>query len=80
MEAVKTGGWILLDEINLATSETLDCLSGLLEEGKESVVLLEKGFVQYQYLNYVVAWEIIIMLTENCSQSQGTQTSVCLLA
>jgi midasin len=44
---VKKGGWILLDEINLATSETLDCLSGLLEEGRESVVLLEKGFKQY---------------------------------
>jgi midasin len=43
VEAVKKGGWILLDEINLATSETLDCLSGLLEEGRESVVLLEKG-------------------------------------
>lgn len=42
---MKTGGWILLDEINLASTETLDCLSGLLEEERESIVLLEKGFV-----------------------------------
>lgn len=34
---------MLLDEINLATSETLDCLSGLLEGTKGSICLLEKG-------------------------------------
>lgn len=33
----------MLDEINLATSETLDCLSGLLESSKGSLALLEKG-------------------------------------
>ncbi|XP_062522052.1 midasin-like [Corticium candelabrum] len=46
VEAVKNGNWILLDEINLASSETLDCLSGLLEKGRESAVLLEKGELQ----------------------------------
>ena len=34
---------MLLDEINLANSETLDSLSGLLENSRESISLLEKG-------------------------------------
>ncbi|KAK6636191.1 hypothetical protein RUM43_009849 [Polyplax serrata] len=41
--AMRKGHWVLLDEINLATSETLDCLSGLLENSRESITLLEKG-------------------------------------
>ncbi|KAF3702507.1 Midasin Dynein-related AAA-ATPase MDN1 MIDAS-containing protein [Channa argus] len=42
-QAVKKGHWILLDEINLATAETLECLSGLLEGTTSSVVLLDRG-------------------------------------
>ncbi len=42
MEAVRCGHWILLDEINLATAETLQCLSSLLESPKDSFVLPEK--------------------------------------
>ncbi|XP_069743424.1 midasin [Narcine bancroftii] len=42
-QAVKNGEWILLDEINLASAETLECLSGLLEGNKSSLVLLDRG-------------------------------------
>ncbi|KAK2856665.1 hypothetical protein Q5P01_005400 [Channa striata] len=42
-QAVKKGHWILLDEINLATAETLECLSGLLEGTTSSLVLLDRG-------------------------------------
>ncbi|XP_061756335.1 midasin isoform X2 [Nerophis ophidion] len=42
-KAVKKGHWILLDEINLAAAETLECLSGLLEGSAGSLVLLDRG-------------------------------------
>ncbi|KAM4633655.1 midasin [Polymixia lowei] len=42
-KAVKKGEWILLDEINLAAAETLECLSGLLEGSAGSLVLLDRG-------------------------------------
>lgn len=42
VNCIQNGDWVLLDEINLASTETLECLSTILEpEG--SVVLLEKG-------------------------------------
>ncbi|XP_066138163.1 midasin [Euwallacea fornicatus] len=43
VKAVQEGSWVLLDEINLATAETLECLSGLLENTCGSVCLLERG-------------------------------------
>lgn len=39
--AVRTGHWVLLDEINLASPETLQRLAGLLEGG--GITLTEKG-------------------------------------
>ncbi|KAM4694301.1 midasin [Discoglossus pictus] len=42
-QAVKKGEWILLDEINLAAAETLECLCGLLEGSSGSLVLLDRG-------------------------------------
>ncbi|XP_055380261.1 midasin [Condylostylus longicornis] len=39
---IQNGDWILLDEINLATSETLECLSTILEPNG-SIILLERG-------------------------------------
>uniref|UniRef100_A0A665V9V2 Midasin n=1 Tax=Echeneis naucrates TaxID=173247 RepID=A0A665V9V2_ECHNA len=42
-QAVKKGHWVLLDEINLASAETLECLSGLLEGSSGSLVLLDRG-------------------------------------
>lgn len=43
MKALKDGDWVLLDEINLATAETLDCLCGLLDTAMGSVTLIERG-------------------------------------
>ncbi|KAF5303068.1 hypothetical protein FQR65_LT08397 [Abscondita terminalis] len=43
VKAVKDGSWVLLDEINLANPETLECLSGLLENEKSSINLIERG-------------------------------------
>ncbi|XP_033116850.1 midasin-like [Anneissia japonica] len=43
VKALTNGNWVLLDEINLATAETLECLSGLLESTSGSVVLMERG-------------------------------------
>ncbi|KAI5703701.1 hypothetical protein M8J75_015055 [Diaphorina citri] len=42
VKALREGHWILLDEINLASAETLQCLSGLLER-HGSVCLYERG-------------------------------------
>ncbi|XP_077262322.1 midasin [Temnothorax americanus] len=43
VRALRNGYWVLLDEINLANAETLECLSGLLEGSSESLSLLERG-------------------------------------
>lgn len=43
VKAIKRGEWVLLDEINLATPETLECLNGVLESQQGSVVVLERG-------------------------------------
>lgn len=45
VQALRNGDWVLLDEINLATPETLECLCGLLESSSGSLVLMEKGCV-----------------------------------
>ncbi|PFX16223.1 Midasin [Stylophora pistillata] len=45
VQALQNGDWVLLDEINLATPETLECLCGLLESSSGSVVLMERGDV-----------------------------------
>lgn len=43
VKAVEKGYWVLLDEINLANAETLECLSSLLEGHRGSLNLLERG-------------------------------------
>lgn len=43
VKAIQNGYWVLLDEINLANAETLECLSGLLEGRESSISLLERG-------------------------------------
>ncbi|RKO94177.1 P-loop containing nucleoside triphosphate hydrolase protein [Blyttiomyces helicus] len=43
VKAIRQGHWVLLDEINLASSETLECLSGLLQGADGSLLLLERG-------------------------------------
>jgi len=46
VEAVRSGHWILLDEINLASRETLEVLSGLLGSSESAIRLSERGDVQ----------------------------------
>jgi midasin len=46
IKALKEGHWVLLDEINLANAETLECLSGLLEGSSGSLSLHERGDVE----------------------------------
>ena len=58
--AVKEGHWILLDEVNMANPETLECLSSLLDlDG--SVCLYEKV---YHILNKKLYFfkEILVMI------------------
>lgn len=43
VKAMQKGHWVLLDEINLASSEILECLAGLLEDKNETIHLIEKG-------------------------------------
>ncbi|ORX44311.1 P-loop containing nucleoside triphosphate hydrolase protein, partial [Piromyces finnis] len=43
VKAIQQGYWILLDEINLASSETLESLSGLLQGAEGSIILTERG-------------------------------------
>ena len=42
IKALKRGDWLLLDEINLAASDTLESIAGLIREGG-SITLPEKG-------------------------------------
>ncbi|KAG2364226.1 hypothetical protein BDR07DRAFT_1608254 [Suillus spraguei] len=43
VKALRTGDWILLDEINLASPETLECITGLLRGPTASITLTEQG-------------------------------------
>ncbi len=43
VDAIRQGKWVLLDEINLASSETLQRLCGLLDDSGGSITLTEKG-------------------------------------
>lgn len=43
IRALRNGDWVLLDEVNLATSETLESLSSLLQSASSSLVLTERG-------------------------------------
>jgi midasin len=42
-QAIRNGDWVLLDEVNLASSETLESLSTLLQAPDSSLVLTEQG-------------------------------------
>ena len=64
ISALKKGEWILLDEINLASAEMLECLSGLLDSAAGSLVLTERGFVVINLnLSSLNQYEILDMLT-----------------
>ncbi|GAA5887759.1 hypothetical protein JCM16303_005070 [Sporobolomyces ruberrimus] len=42
-KAIRSGDWVLLDEVNLASAETLESLSTLLQAPDSSLVLTEQG-------------------------------------
>ncbi|KIL67963.1 hypothetical protein M378DRAFT_992686 [Amanita muscaria Koide BX008] len=46
VKALRSGDWILLDEINLASSETLECITGLLHGPTASITLTEQGSLE----------------------------------
>ncbi|WRT64694.1 uncharacterized protein IL334_001628 [Kwoniella shivajii] len=46
VKAMKSGEWILLDEVNLASQETLEAISTILEGPNASLVLTERGDVE----------------------------------
>ena len=43
VEAVQGGEWLLLDEVNMGSSELLECLAGLLEPDSSGLTLTERG-------------------------------------
>ncbi|KAF8967136.1 hypothetical protein BDZ97DRAFT_1903538 [Flammula alnicola] len=45
-QALRSGDWVLLDEVNLASSETLECISGLLHGPTASITLTEHGSLE----------------------------------
>ncbi|KDQ20857.1 hypothetical protein BOTBODRAFT_100466 [Botryobasidium botryosum FD-172 SS1] len=45
VKAIRAGHWILLDEINLASPETLEAISPLLQSPSASITLTEQGSV-----------------------------------
>ncbi|KAJ7451619.1 midasin nuclear AAA ATPase [Mycena latifolia] len=46
VKALRSGDWVLLDEINLASPETLECISGLLHSPTASITLTEQGSLE----------------------------------
>ncbi|KAI9068715.1 midasin [Trametes sanguinea] len=46
VKALRNGDWILLDELNLATPETLESISGLLQGPTASITLTEQGSLE----------------------------------
>ena len=41
VKAIRNGWWVLLDEINLACPEVLECLNGILDQSTDSVLLTD---------------------------------------
>ncbi|KAL0960750.1 hypothetical protein HGRIS_005773 [Hohenbuehelia grisea] len=46
VKALRNGDWVLLDEVNLASAETLECVSGLLHGPTASITLTEQGSLE----------------------------------
>ncbi len=46
VKAVRNGDWVLLDEINLASPDTLEAITDLLDPNNPSVLLTESGSVE----------------------------------
>ena len=41
VKAIRNGWWVLLDEINLACPEVLECLNGILDQSTDSILLTD---------------------------------------
>ncbi|KAJ3856471.1 midasin nuclear AAA ATPase [Lentinula lateritia] len=46
VRALREGDWILLDEVNLASAETLECIAGVLRNPTASITLTEQGSLE----------------------------------
>ncbi|KAL0069076.1 AAA ATPase midasin [Marasmius tenuissimus] len=46
VKALRNGDWVLLDEINLASPETLECISSILQSPTASITLTEQGSLE----------------------------------
>ncbi|TFK40741.1 midasin nuclear AAA ATPase [Crucibulum laeve] len=46
IKALRSGNWVLLDEVNLASPEALECISGLLHGPTASITLTEHGSLE----------------------------------
>ncbi|KAG7088114.1 hypothetical protein E1B28_012139 [Marasmius oreades] len=46
VKALRAGHWVLLDEINLASPETLECISSVLQSSTGSITLTEQGSLE----------------------------------
>ncbi|OCB87744.1 P-loop containing nucleoside triphosphate hydrolase protein [Sanghuangporus baumii] len=46
VKAVRSGSWVLLDEVNLASPETLECIASLLQGPSSSITLTEQGSLE----------------------------------
>ncbi|CCL98515.1 uncharacterized protein FIBRA_00514 [Fibroporia radiculosa] len=46
VKALRSGDWILLDEVNLASPETLECISAILHSPTASITLTEQGSLE----------------------------------
>ncbi|KAG8746577.1 hypothetical protein FRC10_004429 [Ceratobasidium sp. 414] len=44
--ALRNGHWVLLDEVNLASAETLECIASILQGPRGSVTLTEAGHLE----------------------------------
>ena len=46
VKALRNGDWVLLDEINLASPDTLECMADLLDPNVPSLLLTESGSIE----------------------------------
>ncbi|QRV86470.1 AAA domain protein [Ceratobasidium sp. AG-Ba] len=46
VNALRNGHWVLLDEVNLASAETLECIASILQSPHGSVTLTEAGHLE----------------------------------
>ncbi|XP_023239823.1 midasin-like [Centruroides sculpturatus] len=70
VKAIKEGEWILLDEINLAEAETLECFGGLLESASSSITLTERGMNKGSLVKAIKEGEWILLDEINLAEAE----------